>query len=168
MIKEIVEADVLCVGGGIAGLMAAIRASELGADVVVAEKGNTLRSGAGACGNDHFQCYIPEFHGADFDAFMEQMNFGQMAVTLRMKSREVMRAWLLNTFDIVKMWDSWGIPMKYKGKWEFAGHYYPGHVPKHLKYAGMDQKLFACNECNIGYAAPDGRIESKLVVVSLS
>ena len=36
--KDVIEADVLCIGGGIAGLMAAIRASELGAKVVVAEK----------------------------------------------------------------------------------------------------------------------------------
>ncbi len=46
--EELVEADVLCVGGGIAGLMAAIRARELGARVAVAEKGNTLGSGRGA------------------------------------------------------------------------------------------------------------------------
>jgi succinate dehydrogenase/fumarate reductase flavoprotein subunit len=31
MKEEIVKADVLCIGGGIAGLMAAIRASDLGA-----------------------------------------------------------------------------------------------------------------------------------------
>jgi NADPH-dependent 2,4-dienoyl-CoA reductase/sulfur reductase-like enzyme len=31
MKEEMVEADVLCVGGGIAGLMASIRAAELGA-----------------------------------------------------------------------------------------------------------------------------------------
>ncbi len=59
--KEVVQADVLCIGGGPAGLMAAIRASELGAKVVVADKGNTLHSGSGSAGNDHFQCYIPEF-----------------------------------------------------------------------------------------------------------
>ena len=45
-----VEADVLCVGGGIAGLMAAIRASELGAKVVVVDKANTLYSGSGGGG----------------------------------------------------------------------------------------------------------------------
>jgi succinate dehydrogenase/fumarate reductase flavoprotein subunit len=32
---ECIGSDVLCVGGGIAGLMAAIRASELGAKVVL-------------------------------------------------------------------------------------------------------------------------------------
>ena len=56
MKEEIIKADVLCIGGGIAGLMAAIRASELGAKVVVAEKGNALYSGRGRAGNDHFWC----------------------------------------------------------------------------------------------------------------
>jgi len=44
---ETIEEDVLCAGGGIAGLMAAIRAADLGARVVVAEKGNILTSGVG-------------------------------------------------------------------------------------------------------------------------
>lgn len=55
MQEEKLTCDVLCIGGGIAGLMAAIRASEAGASVVVAEKSNTLRSGSGGMGNDHFQ-----------------------------------------------------------------------------------------------------------------
>jgi len=37
-----IETDVLCIGGGIAGLMAAIRASECGSRVLVVEKANTL------------------------------------------------------------------------------------------------------------------------------
>ena len=47
MDQRMYEADVLCVGGGIAGLMAAIRAAESGAKVIVAEKGNAIASGAG-------------------------------------------------------------------------------------------------------------------------
>ena len=63
---EIIATDVLCVGGGIAGMMAAIRAAETGVSVVLAEKGNTKRSGNGATGNDHFmRCYIPEVQGSD-------------------------------------------------------------------------------------------------------
>lgn len=146
MHKEIIDADVLCIGGGVAGLMAAIRASELGVRVIVAEKGNTLRSGSGATGNDHFQCYIPEYHGTNFEAFMEQLNYGQMADAIKMHGVEYIRTWMLNTFDIVKLWDSWGIPMKYKGKWEFAGHHYPGQVAKHLKYAGQQQKPILTRE----------------------
>ena len=70
--------DVLCVGGGIAGLMAAIEAAEKGAKVIVAEKANTERSGAGGMGNDHFHCYIPEVHG-DYDEFAKDLYYGQMA-----------------------------------------------------------------------------------------
>ena len=57
------DTDFLCVGGGIAGLMAAINAAEQGMDCVVLEKADTRRSGSGGLGNDHFICYIPEVHG---------------------------------------------------------------------------------------------------------
>ena len=67
--KEVIETDVLVVGGGIAGLMAAINAADQGVRVVVAEKANTKRSGSGATGNDHFVCYIPAIHGPDMDAY---------------------------------------------------------------------------------------------------
>lgn len=43
--KELVETDVLCIGGGIARLMAAIRARELGEKTIVTENGNTLDRG---------------------------------------------------------------------------------------------------------------------------
>lgn len=143
--EDVIETDVLCVGGGIAGLMAAIRASELGANVVVAEKGNTLSSGAGGVGNDHFACYIPEVHGPDIQPVIDELRRGQLAARLR--DPETVRVWLENTFDIVKLWDSWGIPMKYKGRYEFAGHAYPDDsYPCHLKYAGKMQKSVLTKE----------------------
>lgn len=139
--EEVIKADVLCVGGGIVGLMAAIRASELGAKVVVAEKGNALHSGRGRAGNDHFWCYIPEVHGSDMQEFLGECMKGPKLRSLQLgTSTNVLRAFLANSFDIVKMWDEWGIPMKYKGRWEFAGHSFPGEVPTHLKYEGKWQK----------------------------
>ena len=65
MESDLIESDVLCIGGGPTGLMGAIRAAEMGATVVVADKCNTLYSGSGTAGNDHFLCYNPEFHGTD-------------------------------------------------------------------------------------------------------
>ena len=62
-IKEILDADVVIVGGGVGGLMAAVSAARNGAGTIVLEKANTKRSGSGAGGNDHFACYIPEVHG---------------------------------------------------------------------------------------------------------
>ena len=119
-----VETDVLCIGGGIAGLMAAIHAAEHGAKVVVAEKGNTLTSGAGGVGNDHFLCFLPEVHGKDMKPLVEELRQGQMRD--RLKDPEATRVWLERTSEIVKLWDSWGIPMKYQGRYEFAGHAFPG------------------------------------------
>jgi len=49
-----ITADVLILGGGIAGCHAAINAARRGAKVVVVEKGMTKRSGSGGAGVDHW------------------------------------------------------------------------------------------------------------------
>ena len=134
---EILDADVLCVGGGPAGLMAGIRAAELGAKVIVAEKGNTVRSGSAATGCDHFRCYMPEIHGPDIKPIVEVVAKTEIGA---MKHHDFIRTWLEKSFDIVKLWDSWGIPMKYQGKYEFAGHVVPGAPRTSLHYSGREQK----------------------------
>ncbi|RPI78733.1 MAG: FAD-binding protein, partial [Desulfobacteraceae bacterium] len=138
MEEEHIKTDVLCIGGGIAGLMAAIRAAELGAKVTVIEKGHALYSGCGRMGNDHFETYIPEVHGPDRDAWIEELlrtAKGEILI-----SPNLLRAQFLRAYDIVRLWDSWGIPMKYKGSWEFAGHSFPGRPMTHVKYEGRFQK----------------------------
>lgn len=70
--EEIVQADVLVIGGGIAGMQAAIAAAEQGANVVVAEKSDTRRSGSAATGTDHFKCYIPEYHKVSLDEMLAE------------------------------------------------------------------------------------------------
>ncbi len=142
MDREIVEADVLCVGGGPAGLMAAIRASERGAKVVVADKGNTLRSGAAATGNDHVTCYIPEIHGKLEPIIAAHMQRGIG------RHGDLWRTQFDQSHDIVKLWESWGIHMKYKGEYEFAGHAYPGSniPPISLKFPGQDLKRILTRE----------------------
>jgi succinate dehydrogenase/fumarate reductase flavoprotein subunit len=144
---QTIESDVLCVGGGIAGLMAAIRAREMGASVVVAEKGNALYSGRGRAGNDHFWCYIPEVHGSDIESFLKECLKGpKLRIMQSGTSMKVLRTFLENSFEVVKLWDRWGIPMKYDGKWEFAGHSFPGDVFTHLKYKGRRQKKVLTNK----------------------
>lgn len=140
MEHKILEADVLCVGGGIAGLMASIRAAESGARVVLAEKGDTRFSGAGRAGNDHFWAYIPEVHGPDMDYFIKECMLTQLGAGCAPLSKTIIHTWMEKSFDMVKLWDSWGIPMKYHGGWEFAGHSFPGRVMTHLKYSGKNQK----------------------------
>jgi succinate dehydrogenase/fumarate reductase flavoprotein subunit len=49
-----INADVLVIGGGVAGLQAAISAARLGAKVAVLERGHAKRSGSGGAGVDHW------------------------------------------------------------------------------------------------------------------
>ena len=140
MRTESFQADLLVIGGGIAGLMAAIRAAELGSKVIVAEKGNTKYSGAARSGNDHFWCYIPEVHGSDLDWFMKECMLTQLGQMFAGMGTAYTRTLLETSFDIVKLWDQWGIPMKHDGKFEFSGHSFPGRVMTHLKYHGRYQK----------------------------
>jgi adenylylsulfate reductase subunit A len=55
-----ISTDVLIVGGGLAGTNAAMGASQKGASVVVADKGNINRSGDIGGGVDHFLAFLNE------------------------------------------------------------------------------------------------------------
>ncbi|MBW2206621.1 MAG: FAD-binding protein [Deltaproteobacteria bacterium] len=135
--KKFIEADVLVVGGGIGGLMAAINAADQGVNVIVAEKANTKRSGSGATGNDHFLCYIPDVHGDDMGPIVKETRnsliggFHDSTHTIK---------FLEQSFERVRDWDKWGIAMRPHGKWEFMGHAFPGRPRVWLKYAGHNQK----------------------------
>ena len=135
--REQIETDVLIVGGGIAGLMAAINAADQGVKVTVAEKANTKRSGSGAAGNDHFLCFIPEIHGDDMGPIIQETRnsliggFHDSTHTIK---------FLEQSFARVRDWDDWGIAMRPTGKWEFMGHAFPGRPRVWLKYAGHNQK----------------------------
>ncbi len=57
--KEVIDTDVLIIGGGIAGRMAAIGAKEKGiADVLILEKAHVSRSRDARAGNDHLLAHL--------------------------------------------------------------------------------------------------------------
>jgi len=56
--EQEISSDILVIGGGIAGCWAAISAARSGLKVVLAEKGDVIRSGAGGPGCDHW-CNVP-------------------------------------------------------------------------------------------------------------
>ena len=137
-VSKTIEADVVIVGGGIGGAMAAIAASEGGAKrVVVLEKCHVKRSGSGATGNDHFSCYIPEVHGDDVEPVLTAL---MNSLVGQAKDVELMRLHLLESFDIVKKWEEWGINMRPLGRWNFQGHALPGKPRAFLKFDGRKQK----------------------------
>jgi succinate dehydrogenase/fumarate reductase flavoprotein subunit len=64
--------DVCVVGGGLAGCMAAVRAAELGAEVLLVDKSNPERSGCAGTGLDHIWGYFPEIQQKE-GVSLEQM-----------------------------------------------------------------------------------------------
>lgn len=137
-ISRTLEADVVIVGGGIGGPMAAIAASEAGAKrVLVLEKCHVRRSGSGATGNDHFSCYCPEVHGSDVEPVLNAL---MNSLVGQAKDVDLMRLHLLESFDIVKKWEEWGINMRPLGHWNFEGHALPGKPRAFLKFDGRKQK----------------------------
>lgn len=52
--EKVITSDVLVIGGGVAGCRAAVAARQRGASVVVADRGDSKRSGAGGAGVDHW------------------------------------------------------------------------------------------------------------------
>lgn len=135
--EEIVKADVLIIGGGISGLQAAIAAGEKGKSVVVVEKADTRRSGSGATGNDHFMCYIPEYHGDDFQEILREAS---ETLVGPIQDMDVFALMMQRSFELVQKWNAYGINMKPTGKWNFEGHAMPGRRRYHLKYDGQNQK----------------------------
>ncbi len=140
--NEVLSCDVLVCGGGMSGLMAAIAAADGGASVIVCEKANTLRSGDGVGGNDHFLCYIPEVHG-DIEDYMKEFKASQSG---KWSDTKIQRVFVERSFEIVKQWEAWGINMRPHGDWTFLGHAFPGRMRIHLKYDGKNQKKILTEE----------------------
>jgi len=73
--EQEIESDILVIGGGIAGCWAAISAARQGLSVVIAEKGDVIRSGQGGPGVDHW-CNAPAYPDSNVnpDEWAKRMN----------------------------------------------------------------------------------------------
>ena len=92
------RADVLVVGGGAAGAMAAIRAKECGADVLLVDKSVFGASGCAALASGAYITYMPgddlAFHLAGRGVLANQ--------TQAIKA-------IYATYDVLKILESWGV-----------------------------------------------------------
>lgn len=130
--------DFLIVGGGVAGLMAAIPAAKSGAKVIIAEKADTRRSGSGANGNDHYHCYIPQCHGTN--PARARREIGNSFDAGPWTDPKMTDVWIMRSYEIVQMWESIGIDMRPTGEYHFEGHGIPGCQLYNLKFDGKNQK----------------------------
>lgn len=141
------KTDLLVIGGGIAGLMAAITAADKGVkNIMVMEKANIVRSGAGGGGNDHFRCYLPEVHGSSPEDFRAVMAESMNSHTGNGQDPTLARLFLERSAEVVHRWEEWGINMRPHGEYFFAGHAFPNRPRIFLKYDGAKQKPILARE----------------------
>lgn len=136
-ITNVVDSEFVIVGGGIAGLSAAIAAGEAGVKATLLEKADTRRSGSGCGGNDHFFCYLPEVHGPDIHKILREMMHSMVGDRM---DGDLALLFLEKSGEMVRRWHEWGINMQPYGGFEFRGHAFPGRPRVWLKYDGHNQK----------------------------
>ena len=173
-VQRILDTDILIVGGGIAGLMAAICAGEQGIATIVAEKAHVRRSGSGATGNDHFLCFMPEIQKITLNEMINEMMAGQVGPW---HDTLLTKVFLERTAEMVHRWHSWGINMKPFGPdYVYMGHAFPDRPRMYVKYDGHNQKeilvkkakengaLFLNHHPVTDLLAEDGRVTGALLM----
>jgi succinate dehydrogenase/fumarate reductase flavoprotein subunit len=108
-----IQTDVLVIGAGLAGCMAAIRARDLGSQVLMAEKSHALCSGQAGSGIDHIWGYIPPVHsriGWTVDDLVEDHMAG---VAHGFARRELIRFIASEVYDRLLDLEKLGVKIRY-------------------------------------------------------
>ncbi|NQT09197.1 FAD-dependent oxidoreductase [Candidatus Bathyarchaeota archaeon] len=113
-----IKTDVLVIGGGLSGCMAAINAADHGAKVAIMEKSHTERSGAAGTGNDHFWFWDPEIHtkrGWTIPDMVRDISFdGEYGKTKGgLMDQELLEIVAEGTKEAVDNLESWGVQFRY-------------------------------------------------------
>ncbi len=102
-LENIIETDVLVIGGGLAGCFASVKAKEKGAEVILADKGYVSKTGGTPYAGDTM-VFNPEW-GHDLDAWMEQVSVLGEYVNNRQWNEIVFK----ESFDRFKDLESFGV-----------------------------------------------------------
>jgi adenylylsulfate reductase subunit A len=111
-------ADVLVIGGGVAGCLAAVGAKEAGADVIVAEKYNIYSSGDAGTGEDHFTAIFGNEEWDNPEEFFRTYLSGNRDIPN--ESRELIKKFAYELPGITKRLEKIGMPFRD----EKTGKYY--------------------------------------------
>ncbi len=165
--KKIFHTDVLVVGGGVAGCMAAIAAHDGGAEVLILEKAAVVRSGDAGAGNDHFLANLNSGEEWDTDEafarYYVRLSQGLIDVDIARNLH------LRRIGEIIERLESYGIEMRDRSTDTFIrtksfgqpGPYYINFKGKHLKPALATQlrkrKIPVINRASVTGLICDGK-----------
>lgn len=106
---EILSTDILVIGGGIAGCLAAVRAREAGCRVILVDKASVGRSGISHQMNGVLTCFQPESDNAS-EWYKECVQASQGLADL-----ERLEGMVEETSERVKELESWGVKFQKEG-----------------------------------------------------
>lgn len=101
-INEILQTDLLVIGGGLAGCWTALKAKQQGLDCIIVDKGYIGHTGCSRFASGDFKCMLPE---SDFNACMEKI----VVSSGYLGHQEWIEAMLLESYDRVLELEAIGI-----------------------------------------------------------
>lgn len=142
---ERLKTDVLVVGGGLSGSLAAIKARECGAECIVLEKSHTRRSGNAGSGIDHAFSYIPELHekvGYTMDEMKEDQARLDLA-DLGLGFRDLNDFFVENSYERILSLEKYGVKFRFDdskvpGGYRVVPQFHS--VPTSFNFEGRDLK----------------------------
>jgi succinate dehydrogenase/fumarate reductase flavoprotein subunit len=139
-----IETDVLVIGGGLAGCMAAIKAAEHGIKVVIAEKANTENSGCAGTGIDHSWAYIPPVHGPLGYSLEDMMEDHVRGICNGMVNQDLLYMAISQNYERMLDLEKFGINIRYEdsclpGKFRVVTQFHS--VPTSFNFDGRYLKL---------------------------
>ncbi len=105
---EIIFTQVLVIGGGIAGMRAALAAREKGVEVILISKGKIGKSGSSLVANTGHRIYSPGL-SEDQDMIVQTMKSGQ-----GLADRELVEILARESFEVVRELQCWDCPVQFE------------------------------------------------------
>ncbi len=139
-----VDTDVLVIGGGLAGCMAAIKASESGVKVTIAEKANTLSSGCAGTGVDHSWAYIPMIHEKMCWTIEDLIEDHSRLIARGFINKDLLRLVARENYDRMLDLEKFGVKIRYEdskipGKFRIVQQFHT--MPSSFNFDGYDLKI---------------------------
>lgn len=144
-----VDTDVLIIGGGLAGCMAAIKASESGVSVTLVEKANTMASGCAGTGVDHMWAYIPPVHGEMGYSLEDLIESHSKVIAHGFIDPELLHLIARESYNRMLDLERFGLNFRYEdsrlpGKFRIVTQFHS--VPSTFNFDGRDVKVHLTRE----------------------
>ncbi len=142
---EYFDADVVIVGGGLAGSMAALQARKAGASVIVLDSADPMRSGSAGAGVDHLFCYVPPVHekmGYSREDMKQDLHRGP-AISQGYAYGEFTDFFVEHSFERIMSLEQYGVRLRYEDHtlsdgFRLMPQFHP--IPATINFDGRDIK----------------------------